>query len=279
MPQPKKGPPPPPPGAVPIQPKTPPQQLQPSETITPQQVLQTPNPPVPQQPQPTQPIKAQHQIQPPQPQIQLNPKSIPQRQSETPNTPTATTSPPKNMNQCEIHIFDPKAPLNPISPPHSSIIVHPWGFKGSSIHVENNEYDFKSIQETIKLLGHEHTMIDVLLLDCNMCEWDIYPDLFPTFDDHHSDDESERKKKRKSHLHLPHLPHKKEKKHLEEIRMTSTFLQIVMKLHDTTPVVNDLFMKMKDNGYVIFHKETNAMSNGNHYDYSFLKLAPSFFEG
>jgi len=45
--------------------------------------------------------------------------------------------------------------------------------------------------------------------------------------------------------------------------------------------VNDLFLEMKKHGYVIFHRETDSSvdkGGGQNHAYSFIRLAPAFFE-
>lgn len=51
--------------------------------------------------------------------------------------------------------------------------------------------------------------------------------------------------------------------------------QVFMQMHGTPFVANELFLNMQQAGYVIFHREPS--NDGEIYDYSWLRLAPSFF--
>jgi len=54
--------------------------------------------------------------------------------------------------------------------------------------------------------------------------------------------------------------------------------QILIELHGTPKNDVDFFESMKDNNYVIFHKEADTQYGGIWQEYGFLKLAPEFFE-
>ena len=92
---------------------------------------------------------------------------------------------------------------------------------------------FKTLEETITRLGHSGR-ISVLALDCESCEWDMYGDI---------------------------------------LSLEQPIQQVVMQMHGTPYMANELFLSMQEKGYVIFHRE----ADGEAYDYSWLKLEPSFF--
>ena len=79
---------------------------------------------------------------------------------------------------CEIHAFRPGITSDATTTAKVAIpegvTLHDWGFRGSKVDVPGN---FKTIQETMKALGHEGRTVDVLMLDCDGCEFDCYEDL------------------------------------------------------------------------------------------------------
>jgi len=132
------------------------------------------------------------------------------------------------------------------------MIYHAWGLKGSYETDEadtsdsftrrfGNEGDYKTLQETAKLLGHEGRVVDVFKIDCEGCEWRSYKDWFSGVMD---------------------------------------LRQILVEVHNVPPVAIDFFQDLHDKGYVIFSKEPNlgGASSGGCVEYSFLKLDKSYFE-
>ena len=91
-------------------------------------------------------------------------------------------------------------------------------------------------------LGHVGHTIDVLSIDCEGCEWTSYRDILESSD--------------------------------------SVITQILMELHGAPYVINDFFLEMKRHSYVVFHKESNTVEQGGGQicSYSFIRLAPAFFE-
>lgn len=94
---------------------------------------------------------------------------------------------------------------------------------------------FKTLEDTIAELKHSGR-ISVLALDCEACEWDMYRDVLS----------------------------------LEE-----PIQQVLMQMHGTPYMANELFLAMLEAGYVIFNREKSG--DGDVWDYSWMKLAPSFF--
>jgi len=136
---------------------------------------------------------------------------------------------------CEVHIFDP-ADYSGEAPP--GIHYHAWGLKSSS-DTENNEPNFKTVQESVAALGHEGRVVDIFKIDCEGCEWQTYRDWF-------------------------------------DARVT--LMQILVEVHNTPPEAIDFFETMQSNGYVTFHKEPNtAFGGGLCQEYALLKLGPDFF--
>jgi len=158
----------------------------------------------------------------------------------------------KDDTNCEIHVFEPEnekfnnemIKSSTLSIPEgSSITFHPWGIKGSTD--VKDPYRFKSFQDTINLLKHNGRDIDILKVDCKMCEWNIYHDWFDV-----------------GKTGIGHIG------------------QILVEVHGSPEhVVNDFFETLvNEQGYVIFHKEANTeFYGGNCQEYSFLKLRRDFF--
>lgn len=96
---------------------------------------------------------------------------------------------------------------------------------------------FKTLQETISELKHTGR-VKILALDCEACEWDIYGDI---------------------------------------LSLDEPISQVLMQMHGTPYMANELFLAMQEAGYVIFNREKDSSGGGEVYDYSWLKLSPSFF--
>ena len=150
---------------------------------------------------------------------------------------------------CEIHLFAPHLDWSPerlnyldeiSSENQDSLVSHAWGIEGKS-HSHLGRKDYLTLQETLVELGHVGHTIDVLSLECDGCEWSVYNDIL------HSD---------------------------------LIFTQLLVELHGAPYQVNDFFLEMKQNGYVVFHRETNMIEKGGgqNHAYSFIRLAPAFFE-
>jgi len=74
---------------------------------------------------------------------------------------------------CTIHIFDPSLPSTS-NITDTKIQYYPWGFaetNGRIVNSKNTTFDVKTMKRTRKELGHRQ--VDLLLLHCNGCEWNI----------------------------------------------------------------------------------------------------------
>ncbi len=171
----------------------------------------------------------------------------------------------KNVRQngsksfCEIHVFDPAGYHEQVLI-ENGIHYHNWGIVSSAktkneMDQEDGNLDrFKTFQETIKELGHQGHIIDVMKVDCKMCEWGIYDDWFDRQDPNSGSGE-------------------------ENIGL-GMVQQLLVELHGTPEeYVNDFFETMRNENYVIFHKDSNTQTfQGMAQDYAFLKLNGRFFK-
>lgn len=145
-------------------------------------------------------------------------------------------------NECEIHLFSPK--LNErgtkrLFDSGTNIILHSWGLEGHA-DAHQGRRNYLTFHETLSQLNHQGHIIDAVSIDCeDGCEWSTYKDIL------------------ESNAHIT---------------------QILIELHGTPYQVNDFFLEMRKLGYVIFHKESNTVENGANTAYSFIRLAPSFFQ-
>ena len=145
------------------------------------------------------------------------------------------------IGPCEIHVFHPNDIDQTASIPPTGVQYHPWGFKPSS-NADIHDPQLKTIQETVKELGHEGYTIDLLSLDCQGCEFDIYRDLLM---DHE--------------IYAP------------------VFMQLLIQVHGAPAGASGFFRALQENGYVTFHKSPSAEGTGKEQDYGFLKLSQDFF--
>jgi len=167
---------------------------------------------------------------------------------------------------CEIHVFDPDGW-------HEKLFVgegihyHDWGIVHQSIHIKNDSGlhgpeispKFKTFQDTVKELGHVGHTVDIMKVDCKLCEWDIFQDWFDggeTGGESGGNDGG------------------------GEVKGLPIINQLLVEVHGTPEKhVNGFFDKMREENYVIFHKEPNTQTfGGSCQDYAFLKLRPEFFE-
>lgn len=141
---------------------------------------------------------------------------------------------------CEIHVFDNSKHFKTYKDLEGldNVHFHRWGFEPSD--KPSNNRGFMTLQETIEALGHEKRVIDIFKIDCDNCEWDIYSDWFNS---------------------------------------NVVMMQIIVETHGSPPDANSFFETMQKLNYVTFHKEPNTQfCAGECQSYSFLKLAPSFFD-
>jgi hypothetical protein len=147
---------------------------------------------------------------------------------------------------CEVHIFD-MGDHGGRMPKGLDLHYHQWGLakqeKGLAGKKPKPGKEFYSIEETMKLLGHENMpAIDVFKIDCERCEFETYNEWF-----------------------APQIP---------DLR------QILVEVHGAPKDhVIDFFDGFQKEGYVTFHKEPNIhpSSQGRFVEYAFLKLEKEFF--
>ena len=175
----------------------------------------------------------------------------------------------KNCNRfCEIHVFDPAGYQQQVLM-EDGIHYHDFGIVSSVSEARSSDGEgesedtgsqqrrehFKSFQEAVKELGHQGHVIDIMKVDCKMCEWGIYDDWF----DHDDPVESHR--------------------HGHGNVGVSMVQQLLVEVHGTPEeYVNDFFERIEEENYVIFHKESDTQTfQGMSQDYAFLKLDKRFF--
>jgi len=188
---------------------------------------------------------------------------------------------------CEIHVFDPDGW-------HEKIFVgdgihyHDWGIvhqyttdysnsdspgQHGRSHTTEDSPKFKTFQDTVKELGHVGHALDIMKVDCKLCEWDIFQDWF----DHGGGGDGgtgadDNKDGGGNEQH--------DSGEVDEVKGLHIIHQLLVEVHGTPePSVNAFFDKMRDEHYVIFHKEPNTQTfGGTCQDYAFLKLRPDFFK-
>lgn len=148
---------------------------------------------------------------------------------------------------CEIHIFNhfipPEVLAKQAMGQTKGVHFHPFAFRPEGkesmgvASLGQTATTFKTLKETVKELGHTGKSLSILAIDCEGCEWDIYTDI---------------------------------------LSADVSIQQVLMQLHGTPFIANKFFTAMHTAGYAIFHKE-EVRGSGNVYDYSWLKLAPSYF--
>jgi hypothetical protein len=115
-----------------------------------------------------------------------------------------------------------------------------------------DQEEFLSLPEIQQRLGHVGRRIDIFKIDCESCEWYSYKDWVSS--------------------------------DAVDIRQ----IQVEVHGNSNRPVevtLRDFFQAFVDNGFVMFSKEMNTHprlrepARGTLYEYSFIKLAPSFLDG
>ena len=139
---------------------------------------------------------------------------------------------------CEVHTFDfGDFGAQAVA---ANATYHPWGFADTSfIDPAQGGRTFKTMPQTVEELGHTGRTIDLFKIDCEGCEWQVYPTWL------------------NAGVHLR---------------------QILVEMHGNKgDEITRFFQNMYDNDYVVFHKEANTRfwRSGPFYEYSFLKLSTS----
>jgi len=140
---------------------------------------------------------------------------------------------------CEIHVFSPNT-LDKSGIPRG-VHYHPWGFKESSSDTTADSR-FKTIMETVRLLGHEGYTVDLLVLDAQGLEFNIVQDLLLG----------------------------------DQMQNAPIFMQMLIQVHGAPSKAGNFFHAIQDHGYVIFHKSPSSAATGDEQDYGFLKLTREF---
>lgn len=149
--------------------------------------------------------------------------------------------------ECEIHVFDFGDYEDTVAKQTGymkNVHYHRWGIS------DRTRGSFKTLDDTVKILGHEKRTIDIFKIDCEGCEFDTY----------------------KSWLDAP----VKLRQILIEVHPKLSLLRPSVKLPDTV----NMFKALHDKGYVITHKEPNIMYalRGHCVEFNLLLLSPDFWD-
>mmetsp|Transcript_50135 Transcript_50135/g.74852 ORF Transcript_50135/g.74852 Transcript_50135/m.74852 type:complete len:330 (-) Transcript_50135:520-1509(-) len=142
---------------------------------------------------------------------------------------------------CEIHVFDMRNYTDRVEPTGS--IFHQWGLGSEN---SQGRFEYKTLKDTVKELGHEGRTIDIFKIDCEKCEWTTYQSW---------------------------------------LEANVTLRQVLVEVHETKdekiplPEAPDFFRSMYLRGYVIFHKEPNIQfwRFARCLEYAFILLDKKFF--
>mmetsp|Transcript_4740 Transcript_4740/g.11186 ORF Transcript_4740/g.11186 Transcript_4740/m.11186 type:complete len:365 (+) Transcript_4740:87-1181(+) len=143
-------------------------------------------------------------------------------------------------SHCEIHTFD-VSNYNKRNGDFAERLegvatFHHWGI-GTKKQAQYHPQSFKTLQQTMNMLGHENRTIDIFKIDCEGCEWVTYEDWLE-----------------------------------QDIRQI-----LVETHDAPMPNARDFFYKLHNAGFVIFNKEANYQNGGGGVEYGFLKLSTDFF--
>lgn len=136
---------------------------------------------------------------------------------------------------CEIHTFDHTIGQTPSTlPTHGNVLFHPWGLAQSDYGS-----NMKSMATIVHALGHQGREIDIFKIDCEGCEWKTVQSWFEG-----------------------------------GARIRQVLVEVHAGTKDVVPLPAMEFMSyMKEQGYVIFHKEPNiAWAGGHCIEYAFVLL-------
>lgn len=157
----------------------------------------------------------------------------------------------EELPNCEIHIFDFTDYSQAMRDAGvTSAHFHAWGLKSHDGRMNVKALKagakakgiMKSMQETVRELGHEGRAIDIFKIDCEGCEWNSYHDWF------------------------------------DESGITG-LRQILVETHTVPgPEATEFFAYLRNKGYALFHKEPNVQyGGGSCVEFSFLQLNTTFF--
>lgn len=142
--------------------------------------------------------------------------------------------------QHAVHTFDPvtynkrNGVFATALEPYSTF--HPWGL--ATAERANND-KLRTLEDTIRELGHENRTIDIFKIDCEGCEWSTYSSW---------------------------------------LAVNNDIRQILVETHDAPmPQAANFFHDLHDAGYVITSKEANYIVGGRNVEFAFLKLRTDFF--
>lgn len=148
---------------------------------------------------------------------------------------------------CEIHTFDMGNYSSTVEA--TGAHYHQWGLNFETYNGKTTS--FKSLADTVKLLGHEGRTIDIFKIDCEGCEWKTVSSWF------------------EANVTLRQV----------QIEVHEGYNRAQNRHFIPQPDAPDFFKKMYKEGYVIFHKEPNIMfwKYAKCVEYAFLRLDQSFF--
>lgn len=143
-------------------------------------------------------------------------------------------------DHCEIHTFDMKT-YNKRNGHFAKALegistFHDWGL-GNEMDMKRDNKRFKTLDQTMHMLGHTGRTIDIFKIDCEWCEWSTYKDWIK-----------------------------------QDIRQI-----LVETHNAPMPQARDFFYELHDAGFVIFSKEANYQNGAGGVEFGFLKLSTAFF--
>jgi hypothetical protein len=141
---------------------------------------------------------------------------------------------------CEIHTFD----MNNYNRRYGDFATalrgystfHQWGL-GTEDQARRQPNTYKTLDQTVRELGHTNRTINIFKIDCEWCEWDTYRDWLDY-----------------------------------DIRQI-----LVETHNAPMPNAQQFFFELHDAGFVIFSKEANYQNGAGCAEYGFLKLSTDFF--
>ena len=158
-----------------------------------------------------------------------------------------------SIPRCDIFTFDHTL-ANPRPPP----FVHFFPLGLGSAQSNNG---LRTLQElfAVARLGN-NTNVEILKIDCEGCEWSVYPQLF-LFDGHGV---FIRQILLEVHMRPPRS-HRDSSQALATAQLRKHWTAIVTRCYH-------IFQEGKRHGYVIFHIEPNSLCWGECFEYALLKL-------